>query len=206
MEGQKTPAEAWDVRTTPGWLQPIGLLALGAAILYVLFGFHFVFRDRAPHYGVLAYWSMFTAGGHTNSILVAEGTWGEETRPVDLAELFPTRWESGYRFSRSSFKRNTGRLSVLGASACRRIDEATGDPPNMIDFYVVRWSKVPGSNERRNPRKDHKLAWDCRRVVRLPGGRRLRGVDPSRPYPKRVRKPDEPPEGSNGKRDEKRKR
>lgn len=172
MDEQQVGEPAWDVATTPKRLQGLGLLVLGGVILYFLAGFHMIFRDRVPPWTALSYWSMFTVGSWGNSELTAEGVFGKERRPIDLPALFPTKWESGYRYSRSSFKGNKTLLGMLGGATCHRHPDA----PDRVIFTKTRWTKVLGSNERKDPVPEQMLDWDCKNSVRQPGGRRLRGT------------------------------
>ena len=98
-------------------------------------------------------------------ILVAE-TW----QSVDLTSLFPTRWESGYRYSRSSFRRSESRMKVLAASVCVRVPVR----PELIRIHQTSWKMQPGSFDKRIEEKREQLVEHrCGTPVQLPGGKRM---------------------------------
>ncbi len=118
-----------------------------------------------------ATWQMFTLRDPGHSEVQAEALIGTEWRPIDLEALFPTRWESGPRYARSSFWKSTPRMRVLAASTCGRHP----DHPARVRFSVEKWEKTLGSLEqpKRKPRTQALLEWPCDRAVALPGGRAL---------------------------------
>lgn len=144
---------------------------LACLSLYFLGCFHWALRADAPRWTALGVWSMFALEQRRHFEIDAyaeiDGAW----KPVDLAALFPYRWESGYRWERNSFRRSPTRMRRLGASLCRRHPER----PARVRFDEVRWRKRLGSREQ--PRHDPKVSllveWSCSDSVRLPRGRTL---------------------------------
>ena len=116
--------QSWDVRTTPPWARVPYLCFLALVTLYLVSCFHFALRERPPKWVWFGYWQMFSlydrGSADLEAEMLVEGSW----KPLDLPEVFPTRWESGYRYSRSSFRRSKGRVRVLAASACQRVRRA----------------------------------------------------------------------------------
>ncbi len=124
---------------------------------------------QLPKWAAPGVWQMFTLRDPTATLLVADARRGESWEAVDLPALFPTRWDSGYRFSRASFRRSPGRMEVLGASTCLRLPE----PAEEVRFTEQRWRRVLGSNQRRRYTETVIHTHRCGSKVRLPGGRVL---------------------------------
>lgn len=162
-----TPPEPAPV---PTWRQALKLAFLVALAGYFLVVFQ-MSLTYVPTWAVPGLWQMFTLRDPTASMVVAEARYGDQKgwQPVDLGALFPSRWGSGYRFSRSSFKKNKGRMMVLGASTCLRLDPE----PLQVRFIEHRWEKVLGSTEHRNPTQRTLHVHRCDREVRLPNGTML---------------------------------
>jgi len=139
-------------------------------VVYLVSCFHFTLRERPPKWVWFGYWQMFSLYDRGSADLEAEGLFGADWQPLDLPALFPTRWESGYRYSRSSFRRSKGRVRVLAASACvRQVPR-----PSIVRVYQVSWKKELGSfllrvDEKRELFVEHR----CGVPVNLAGGRRL---------------------------------
>lgn len=166
------------VGTTPSWLRvPVlaGLLSLGG----YFFACYWPALDppagswaRAHPWGWwFGNWQMFTLLDTGQSLIVAEQQLGGRWEPVALAGLFPTRWESGPRYARSSFFGNPEHMAVLGAATCGRLPVR----PQRVRFFRVTWPKQLGEAHPRPPRKARRrelLDWDCARAVSLPAGRR----------------------------------
>lgn len=161
-----------DARTTPRALR-LPVLAL----LVCFAGYNFWCYQNALWTGApsvarwFATWQMFTLldGGHSE--LVAEAEIGGVWEPVELEALFPTRWESGPRYARSSFWETTSKLRVLGAATCGRHPEH----PTRVRFHSERWKKTLGTTrqKKRNLKTQELLEWSCARPVSLPKGRPL---------------------------------
>ena len=160
----------WDVRTTPRWARVPYLCFLAVVCVYLISCFHFTLRERPPRWVWFGYWQMFSLYDRNSADLEAEMRLGGEWKPISLPELFPTRWESGYRYSRSSFRRSPSRMKVLAASACNRLSPR----PELIRIHQVSWRKQLGSFDVRLDEKREKLVdYRCGVPVKLPGGRRL---------------------------------
>jgi hypothetical protein len=160
----------WDVRTTPKWAQIPYLVFLALVVVYLSSCFHFALRERPPKWVWFGYWQMFSLYDRGSADLEAEVRFDDEWQPIDLTELFPTRWESGYRYSRSSFRRSKGRLRVLAGSVCLRAPRR----PSMVRLHQVTWKKQLGSfTERVDEQREKVLEHRCGTPVKLVGGRRL---------------------------------
>lgn len=162
--------DSWDVRTTPKWAQIPYLIFLGLVVVYLLSCFHFALRERPPKWVWFGYWQMFSLYDQGSADLEAEGRFGDEWRALDLPTLFPTHWESGYRYSRSSFRRSKGRLRVLAGSTCLR----STPRPSIVRINQVTWKKQLGSfSVRLDEKRETVLEHRCGTPVNLVGGRRL---------------------------------
>lgn len=164
--------------TPPGRQLPI--LALLVALACYFFACYWpALEERQPawvqeHPWVwwMGNWQMFTLLDTGQSLVVAErrvdGAWSA----IELEALFPTRWESGPRYARSSFFNNPHNLAVLGAATCGRLPQR----PERVRFFRLTWAKRLGRLDRVPPRKVKRrelLEWDCAQTVALPTGRRL---------------------------------
>jgi hypothetical protein len=118
-----------------------------------------------------ATWQMFTLRDPGHSVVRAEVEVAGAWTPIDLEALFPTRWESGPRYARTSFWKSTARMRVLAAATCGRHP----DHPTRARFSVDRWKKTLGSSgsRRRGLTSEELLDWSCARDVSLPQGRPL---------------------------------
>lgn len=160
-----------DAHTTPRWLQPLQLGGLTLLAAYFLVVFQVSLSDNIPRWAMPGLWQMFTLRDPSGAQVVAsarypgDGAW----RPIDLPALFPSRWGSGYRYSRNSFKKSRGRMRVLAASTCVRLEPT----PEVVRFVEIRWDKVLGSSERRDVRERELIIHRCSKSVRLVGGRIL---------------------------------
>jgi hypothetical protein len=134
----------------------LGVFAAGA---YFLLCFQQVWTDRLTWWGAFGNWKMFTSESHTHIALEAEAQYETDFVPLDLERLFPSRWDSGPRYARSSFIGSRSRMRLLAAAACGR------DPghPERIRLYEVRWRATLGRLEqpRRKEKKKQILDWRC---------------------------------------------
>lgn len=166
-----TPEPANDVRT-PSWVHALQLAFLVALVAYFLVVFQ-MSLTYVPKWAIPGLWQMFTLRDPGGSEVVAEARYRDRGWVrIELGELFPSRWGSGYRFSRSSFKKNRGRMQVLAASTCVRLDET----PLQVRFIEHRWTKVLGTLERKDPYERPLIVHRCSREVRLPNGTTLPGA------------------------------
>ncbi|MDP2309987.1 MAG: hypothetical protein Q8P18_28470 [Pseudomonadota bacterium] len=118
-----------------------------------------------------ATWQMFTLRDPGHSELYAEARVGEAWQEIELDALFPTRWESGPRYGRSSFWKSPTRMRVLAASTCSRHPAS----PTRVRFRVEKWNKTLGQvkQPKRKLKTEEILDWSCDRAVALPTGRLL---------------------------------
>lgn len=159
-----------DARTTPPLLRVPVLALLVALAGYNAWCWKHALGQGEPSFArFFATWQMFTLRDPGHSELFADGQFGGEWRPIELEELFPTRWESGPRYARSSFWKSTGRLRVLAQATCGRHP----DKPTRVKFRVERWKKTLGSVKQPKKKLDTKevLDWSCDRPVPLPRGK-----------------------------------
>jgi len=168
--GYDGPMDDRDATTSPRWLQTIQAAFLLGLVVYFVVVFQ-MSLTYVPKWAVPGLWQMFTLRDPTAAYVVAEARYKDRAgwESIELGELFPSRWGSGYRFSRSSFKKNPRRMRVLGASTCLRLPEE----PTAVRFREIRWRKVMGTldhdDETERPLYTHR----CGTRVRLPGGREL---------------------------------
>lgn len=158
-----------DARTAPRWLQPLQLGFLAIVVAYFVGVFQISLSPSMPRWAMPGIWQMFTLRDPNASQVVAFAKRGGDWEPVDLATLFPSRWGSGYRYSRNSVKKSRSRMRVLGASTCVRL----APTPDVVRFVERRWDKVLGSTARANPRERELLVHRCSARVRLADGRIL---------------------------------
>lgn len=177
---------ASDVRTTPGWVRPIVLAVLLATAGYFGLCYRFALNKDRPDggwthwqaYGLwFGGWQMFTTRDRNHAVLEAVGLVDGAWVPIDLEGLFPARWESGYRFDRSSFRRSRSRMAVLAAATCGRM-AAHPDltEPSQLKFFEIKWRKTLGSAEQPRTKvvvNREVMDWRCGRPVNLPNGRRI---------------------------------
>lgn len=161
-----------DARTTrPALRIPILALLLALGSYNVWCWHNALGSGPASVLRFFATWQMFTLRDPSHAAVYGDamiaGTW----QPVDLEALFPTRWESGQRYSRSSFWKSTSRMRVLAASTCTRHP----DQPTRVRFRVERWAKTLGQVEqpKHKIRTEEILDWTCGSAVTLPKGRLL---------------------------------
>ena len=169
-----------DARTTPGWLRLPALALLPATAAYLGLAYHHALEEdvpdwlrRNPYSLWMGTWQMFTYRdpGHSTVVAGARFPGEEDWVAVPLEELFPYQWESGYRYSRSSFKKSSSRMRTLAQATCFRMERR----PERVRFIAVRWDKTLGSKEQPFKRKRESaiLDWDCEDSYRLPQGRVL---------------------------------
>lgn len=177
-EADPTPIER-DERTTPRWLRLPALALLAALATWFATSYSFALGASQPAWARpypwvwwFASWEMFTLrdpGAHlVKAEILVDGKWF----PIDLEALFPTQWESGPRYARSSFFTNAPSMRVVADSTCRRLPE----PPERVRYFRVTWdktlgkpSKVPPKNAKRTLLLDH----ECGATVNRPKGVRF---------------------------------
>jgi hypothetical protein len=159
-----------DARTTPRALRVPVLLLLLALSGYNVWCWRNALSQGEPSLvRWFATWQMFTLLDKRHSELFADAQIGGEWQPIELEALFPTRWESGPRYARSSFWQSSARLRVLAAATCGR---HPGNP-SRVRFRVDRWGKTLGTVEQPKRKVETKelLDWPCDREVELPKGK-----------------------------------
>ena len=161
---------ARDASTAPLWLRPLQLGALVGLAAYFVFAYGHSLTSPPPWIAFGA-WQMFTLNEPGGSEMVIDVQVDGEWRALDVDAVLPSRWDSGYRFSRGSFRRSAPRLSVLGASVCWRYERVYGVTPDQVRFRELRWRKVVGSMARAGLREEEIRRFRCGREVALPRGR-----------------------------------
>jgi len=174
-----------DRRTTPRWLQLPGLLLLIALAGYYWTAYRSVYSKTPPRIAVrnpytfwFGTWKMFTMKERYHVTMEAEALVEGQWESFDLDALYPYRWESGYRYSRSVFRRHGPRMRTLANATCGRYADAHGTPPAMLRFHKIKWRKTLGSTKQPRGKKRREsstllLEWDCNRGLDLPQGRVL---------------------------------
>ncbi|MEC7946805.1 MAG: hypothetical protein VX265_04510 [Myxococcota bacterium] len=141
-----------DARTTPGWLRAPALvfcIALGSlffsAFLKCKDDFGAVWLDAYPWVHWMSNWSMFTPRNRWQKAVDIEFQSGGAWHPVDGMDYFPTRWESGFRWDRTSFRNSSVKMRTLGAAFCARMTADDAAPvPDRVRFIEVKWRKTRG--------------------------------------------------------------
>lgn len=149
------PGPSRDARTTPGWLRgPALALCLALSVLFFSAflkckdGVDGVWLNRYPWVHWMSNWSMFTPRNRWQKAVdieyLVDGAW----HPVDGGAYFPTRWESGFRWDRTSFRDSTFKMTTLGAAFCDRMAADPGSPsPERVRFIEVKWKKTLGTTD-----------------------------------------------------------
>lgn len=75
---------------------------------------------------------------------------------VDLAALYPSRWDEGPGYLRDDLLEHPRRLAVLADATCRRVPGG----PERIRFTLVEWPKTPGQVEQPRDRATTQLLLD----------------------------------------------
>ena len=151
--------EILDARTTPPRLRVAALFVIGFLILLDFAGFHMamtqlawvkpsVLEERIPGLLYFGKWRMFTDTRPTHLVVEGEGQVGSTWTPIDLAELYPSRWVEGPGYERGSFRRDRSRMEMLATHICER----TTTPFERVRLSEVTWPKTRGSVEQ--PRND----------------------------------------------------
>lgn len=165
------PPPGYDVRTTPRVLQIPAFLFLVCMAVYLEACLHLAMRDGLPSWAWMGTWKMFTTTARYHEVLEGEAMVGGTWRPIDLPALFPTHWESGYRYERGSFADSRTRMRTLAASTCLRHPEH----PEAVRFLDVRWKAVPGASEQTRVNAESKeiITWVCGTPWKLPNGKTI---------------------------------
>jgi hypothetical protein len=157
----------------PAWSRPLVLVLLGVLAAYQIQGVllaaapaHLPQVVRLPRAGWFA-WSMFSTPGSRHRKLDAQVVRAGAAEILDLAPLFPTRWESGIRFERSEIYRSA-RVRRVAAAICRRVAlaEPGRSPPQQILLTEVTWKRRPGRRPGKPGPKAERtelLRWTCER-------------------------------------------
>lgn len=166
-----TPPPDRDTRTTPGWLRLPGL-ALCAALVFLFFssflkckdGVDGIWLDRYPWVHWFSNWSMFTPRLRWQKAVDIEYRVDGEWHPIDGGAYFPTVWESGFRWDRTSFRDSSFKMRTLGAAFCDRMTADEASPaPERVRFIECKWKKTRGQVEQpRNHWVRYKLLHDHR--------------------------------------------
>jgi len=112
-------------------------------------------------------WNMFTLKATWNKQLKAQAYQDGEWVSVDLPEMYKARWESGPRYQRPAFLRETPLTPLLAQSICQRMDPT----PRAVRLYRVRWKRKLGEEQKPDrPEVTQLLEWPCSRRLRRPQG------------------------------------
>ncbi len=173
-------AEIEDARTTPGWLRGPAVLLLLAQL--VVFGLGFLYAQgmvahngprwilKAEPIAFFGNWKMFTTVDRKQRDMDGYAMWDGEWAPIDLPALFPSRWESGPRYTRKTIRRSPKHLAILAGAACGRLTER----PERVLLVDVRWRSKRGQREQPRwgkVREKPLMDWDCSREPPQVSGR-----------------------------------
>lgn len=168
-----------DERTTPRWLRIPALLLVALVAAWLALSYTFALQAEQPAWARpypwvwwFANWEMFTMLDDTSSLVGGEALIDGEWRPIDLEALFPTRWESGPRYTRPAFYEVPQWMQVFGEATCDRLPRT----PEKVRFYRVVWKRELGRSGRFPPRgtRHRPLSeWTCGGATLVPKGVRL---------------------------------
>jgi hypothetical protein len=165
-------AEITDSKTTSRWFWIPAYLFLLAQIGVFGLGFvyaHGIVAHSAPAWimeaepvAFFGNWKMFTSVDRKqrdmDGYALQEGEWA----PINLKTLFPSRWESGPRYTRKTIRRSGRHLRVLASATCGRLS----DPTEAVRLVDIRWRSKLGQKEQPRTGKIQEtllIEWDCAR-------------------------------------------
>ncbi|MFZ5481715.1 MAG: hypothetical protein ACOZNI_33440 [Myxococcota bacterium] len=151
-----TPPRGADARTTPPAWRPVVVAGLAALAVYVLACFQLALAgfgtvekiaivEASKDLLWLGRWRMFTDLRTTHADLRLE----VDGREVDVASLYPSRWDEGPGYTRDDFLDDRPRVAAMARDVCAR----TG--ARGVRLTRVTWTKTPGSREQ--PRHDERV-------------------------------------------------
>ncbi|MCA9491156.1 MAG: hypothetical protein KC621_14600 [Myxococcales bacterium] len=168
-----------DERTTPGWLRIPALLLLAFTATWFGLSYSFALNSQQPTWARphpwvwwFANWEMFTMLDDYATVVRGEALYDGKWVPIDLEALFPTQWDSGPRYARSDFYRDSLRMRTFGEATCNRLDRK----PEKVRYYRIVWKKELGVSSKPAPtgmRPRPLTEWTCGQRVHHPMGVRL---------------------------------
>ena len=149
MRGSPHPSGA-DARTTPPRARPLVLAGLAAMAMYLLLCFRVALGgyegfDTPPLLATLepalwaGRWRMFTDLRTTHTDLDVEIRVSGEWQPLNLATLYPLRWDEGPGYTREAFLVHEPRVRALALDLCERTHA------EAVKLSRVIFDKTPGS-------------------------------------------------------------
>lgn len=147
-------------------------LMISFFVLYFLACLHLAYADKKTYWSELGTWQMFTSYSTKHYDLVAEVEVKGKKQPLLLEDIFYTKWDSGYRYSRPSFARKKSNLKMLAASICSRFPEIDKIVLSKEEWDVILG--VPAKTVKKNRKQKVVRRWDCREdVFHTPKGARV---------------------------------
>lgn len=161
------------------WLRIPALLLVAFTATWFALAYSFSLNTPQPAWARshpwvwwFANWEMFTLLDDYASVVQGEALYDGKWRPIDLEALFPTKWESGPRYTRSAFYGNPLWMSTFGEATCNRLERK----PEKVRFFRIVWKKELGVSSRPAPtgmRHRPLTEWTCGQPVPQPKGVRL---------------------------------
>lgn len=108
-------------------------------------------------------WAMFTRLSKTHTVMDFEGLIDGRWQALPMAQWYPARWESGYRWERPAVYAYRSLQVAFLAAACQHTDA------RYVRLVQRSWNKTLGQREQPRGEVREKLLreWDCE----LPGPR-----------------------------------
>jgi hypothetical protein len=161
-----------DARTTPRALQPLVLGLLAVLGLYLAAAFPFAraqlgtvelpsWAEPIKPYTWLARWRMFTELRPSHLGVEVVAVTDAAKVEVDLAALYPCRWNEGPGYARDDFLRDADAVAALSADICARVDAGS------LRWTRLRWPKTLGAREQPVHDVERRPLWE----VPCDGGR-----------------------------------
>ncbi len=144
-------------------------------IIYFLATFHFALKQSLPEWSIYGNFQMFTFRSLSHVKVRAEIVkmleYEKQIEPVNLEDLFPSKWESGPRYQRASFLSSPTKMRIFAKSICHRSKVHTGE----VRIYRDTWPVTAGvhPNEAKSKITEMIMVFQCQQKIRLPNGREL---------------------------------
>lgn len=147
-------------------------IILACLVIFFISCFKYGTASYIPKWARIGLWRMFTYKTSNHSDLRAIASFDDGWKEINLRELFPSKWDSGYRFQRAVFWRNKTRMRMLAASTCVRLEGKATE----LKFYQDYWKIVPGipassPESKKNVKEKFNLHWYCGSPVYTPIGK-----------------------------------
>lgn len=147
-------------------------ILIACSIIFFLCCFKYSTASYIPKWARLGLWRMFTYKSTKHSDLRAVARFNDGWKEINLREIFPSKWDSGYRYQRHVFWRNKARMRMLAATTCVRLNGQADE----IKFFQGYWNIKPGipadsPEDKINAKEKLNLHWNCNRRIYTPLGK-----------------------------------